>query len=204
MLDGRWISLPVAVIAYCLVYRESMVREAGYSAIPRDLDGFLKLCRALKAHGTPAGFALGNSSGDTTWCSWLLWAHGARVVDENNRVAINSPETIAALEYARELYATFVQGTLSWLDPSNNKAFLAGDISLTYNPISIYYVAKNSGDAGMRICRSAQSATRPNSTRCSRRSSSNTAGIRMPHAITCDSCWSAASMKRGSRRRWAM
>ncbi|HEX9452252.1 MAG TPA: extracellular solute-binding protein [Burkholderiales bacterium] len=150
MLDGRWISLPVAVIAYCLVYRESMVREAGYSAIPRDLEGFLKLCRALKAHGMPAGFALGNSSGDTTWCSWLLWAHGARLVDENNRVAINSPETIAALEYARELYATFVQGTLSWLDPSNNKAFLAGDISLTYNPISIYYVAKNSGDAVMK------------------------------------------------------
>jgi multiple sugar transport system substrate-binding protein len=25
-LDGHWISLPVAVIAYCMVYRESMVR----------------------------------------------------------------------------------------------------------------------------------------------------------------------------------
>jgi multiple sugar transport system substrate-binding protein len=145
-LDGRWISLPVAVIAYCVVYRESMIRDAGYSAIPRDLTGFLKLCQALKAHGRPAGFALGNSAGDTTWCSWLLWAHGARLVDENNRVAINSPQTIAALEYASALYATFVQGTLSWLDPSNNRAFLAGDISLTYNPISIYYVAKNSGD----------------------------------------------------------
>ena len=31
-----------------------------------------------------------------------------------------------------------------------NKAFLAGDISLTYNPISIYYVAKNSGDAALK------------------------------------------------------
>jgi multiple sugar transport system substrate-binding protein len=150
MLDGRWISLPVAVIAYCVVYRESMVREAGYSAIPRDLTGFLKLCQALKARGTPAGFALGNSSGDTTWCSWLIWAHGGRLVDENNRVAINSPETVAALEYARALYATFVEGTLSWLDPSNNKVFLAGDISLTYNPISIYYVAKNSADPALK------------------------------------------------------
>ncbi len=150
MLDGRWISLPVAVIAYCMVYRESMVRDAGYSVIPRDLAGFLKLCQALKVRGTPAGFALGNSSGDTTWCSWLLWAHGGRLVDENNRVAINSPETVAALEYARALYATFVEGTLSWLDPSNNKVFLAGDISLTYNPISIYYVAKNSGDPALK------------------------------------------------------
>jgi multiple sugar transport system substrate-binding protein len=150
MRGGRWISLPVAVIAYCLVYRQSMIREAGYTAIPRDLPGFLKLCQGLKARGTPAGFALGNSSGDTTWCSWLLWAHGARMVDETNRVVINSPQTIAALEYARELYATFAQGTLSWLDPSNNKAFLAGEISLTYNPISIYYVARNSDDAAMK------------------------------------------------------
>jgi multiple sugar transport system substrate-binding protein len=65
-------------------------------------------------------------------------------------VTINSRETIAALEYARALYATFVPGTLAWLDPSNNKAFLAGEISLTYNPISIYYVAKNSSDAALQ------------------------------------------------------
>jgi multiple sugar transport system substrate-binding protein len=150
MLEGRWISLPVAVIAYCIVYRESMVKDAGYAGTPRDLAGFLKLCQALKARGKPAGFALGNSAGDTTWCSWLLWAHGAKLVDEHNRVAINSRETIAALEYARELYGTFIQGTLSWLDPSNNKAFLAGEISLTYNPISIYYAARNSSDPAMQ------------------------------------------------------
>ena len=40
-------------------------------------------------------------------------------------------------------------GTLSWHDPSNNKAFLAGDISLTGNGISIYTVAKNSKDPGL-------------------------------------------------------
>ena len=34
------------------------------------------------------------------------------------------PETVAALEYAMQLYANFIDGVLSWLDPSNNKAFL--------------------------------------------------------------------------------
>ena len=29
--------------------------------------GFLKLCQALKAKGTPAGFALGNATGDSSW-----------------------------------------------------------------------------------------------------------------------------------------
>ena len=59
---------------------------------------------------------------------------------------IDSPETIKALEYAKELYGTFVPGTLSWLDPNNNKAFLDGQISLTNNGISIYYAAKTSTD----------------------------------------------------------
>src|SRR5213076_244825 len=57
-----------------------------------------------------------------------------------------SPETIRALEYGKELYQTFVPGTLSWLDPNNNKAFLDGQISVTNNGISIYYAAKNATD----------------------------------------------------------
>ena len=48
-----------------------------------------------------------------------------------------------ALEYAKELYPTFVQGTLSWLDPHNNKAFVSDQIGLTSNGISIYYVCQD-------------------------------------------------------------
>jgi multiple sugar transport system substrate-binding protein len=150
MHDDRWISLSMAVVSSCVVYRESMVKAAGFSEIPRNLAGFLQLCQALKARGTPVGLTLGNAPGDTLWCSWLLWSHGGSLVDENNRVTINCKETIAALEYAQALYATFVPGTLSWRDPNNNKAFLSGAISLTHNPISIYYVAKNSDDPALQ------------------------------------------------------
>jgi len=95
--------------------------------------------------------AVGNAIGDgTTWCHWLVWSHGGKLVDESGRVTINSKQTIAALEYARELYPKLVPGTLSWLDPSNNKAFLAGQVSLTYNGISIYYAAKNSPDPALK------------------------------------------------------
>ncbi len=78
-----------------------------------------------------------------TGCSGVS---AAKVVDANNKVVIDSPETIKALEYVRELYPTFVPGTLSWLDPNNNKAFLDEQISLTNNGISIYYAAKTSKD----------------------------------------------------------
>jgi len=150
ILDGRWIAMSIAVVSFCVVYRQSMVKAAGFDEIPRDLDGFLRLCQALKARGTPVGLPLGNGLGDHSWCQWLLWSHGASLVDDSDRVAIDSKETVAALEYAKALYATFAPGTLSWLDPSNNKAFLAGEISLTWNPISIYYVAKTSTDPAMK------------------------------------------------------
>ena len=63
------------------------------------------------------------------------------MIDEDGKVVINSPETRAAIEYAKELYETFIPGTESWLDVNNNRAFLAGEVSLTANGISLYYAA---------------------------------------------------------------
>ena len=149
--DGRWIAIPLGIIGNALVYRDSHVKAAGFEAIPRDTAGFLKLCQALKARGTPPGFALGKAVGDANnWAHWLVWSHGGKMVDDKGNVVINSPETWAALEYAKQLYETFIPGTLSWQDPSNNKAFLDGQVSLTANGISIYYAAKNSPDAALQ------------------------------------------------------
>ena len=147
----KWVAIPMGCAGNCLVYRESQVKAAGFSSFPKDTDGFLKLMQALHAKGTPGGFALGNATGDgNCWTHWLLWTFGGRMVDEHNKVVINSPETIKALEYAKALYPTFIPGTLSWLDPNNNKAFLDGQISVTYNGISIYYAAKTSSDPKLK------------------------------------------------------
>jgi multiple sugar transport system substrate-binding protein len=145
--EGKWIAMPLGASGGRVVYRKSWVQEAGYDEIPADTDKFLDLCTKLKANGHPAGFALGNAVGDANaWCSWVLWAFGGAVTDENDKVILDSKETIEALKYAKALYETFVPGTLSWLDTNNNKAFLAGEISLTQNGISVYYAAKNSED----------------------------------------------------------
>lgn len=144
---NQWVSIPMGASGAPAVYRESHIKEAGFDTFPKDLDGFLKLCRKLKEQGHPAGFALGNAVGDgNAFCNWLVWTHGGYMVDENNKVAINSKETIEALKYAKALYETFIPGTLSWLDISNNKALTAGEISLTQNGVSLYFSIKNSKD----------------------------------------------------------
>jgi multiple sugar transport system substrate-binding protein len=150
MHDKKWVAIMMGAAGNALVYRESHVKAAGFDTVPGDLAGFLKLCQALKAKGTPSGFALGNATGDSSWTHWLVWAHGGKLVDAKNNVVINSPETIAALEYSKQLYETFIPGTLSWLDPNNNKAFLDGQLSLTANGISVYYAAKTSTDAKLQ------------------------------------------------------
>ena len=139
----KWIAIPVAYNANLINYRTSAMKDAGFSELPSDLGGFLELCKALKGIGKPAGMALGHASGDgNAWVHWCLWSHGGSLVDENDKVVINSPETEAALNYAKELYESWIPGTASWNDAFNNKAFLAEEVWLTNNGVSIYAAAK--------------------------------------------------------------
>ena len=151
---GKWIAIPMAYNGNVINYRPSMIEKAGFKEVPKDTAGFLELMKALKAKSIPGGFALGRASGDgNAWVHWALWAHGANVVDKNDKVILNSPETVKALEYCKALSATFVSGTASWNDAFNNKAFLESQVSLTNNGVSIYAAAKAGaakGDAKMK------------------------------------------------------
>ncbi len=142
--SDAWIGLPFGASGGPLVYRKSVLQAAGFERVPDDHAGYLDLCRKLQKAGKPAGFALGNAVGDANgFASWLLWSHGAALLDEEGNVSINSKETIAALNYLKQLYPTFIAGTISWNDVSNNRAYSAEDISLTANGVSLYFSLKN-------------------------------------------------------------
>ncbi len=140
---NKWIALPIGSAGICLNYRKSWVREAGFESVPQDIEGFIKCCKALKAKGHPTGFALGHAIGDANvWTHWWLWSFGGKAVESDGKtIAINSKETLVALDMSRELYDTMIPGVENWLDPHNNKAFLEGKISLTPNGNSIFFVS---------------------------------------------------------------
>jgi multiple sugar transport system substrate-binding protein len=143
-----WLGLPMGGTTSPAVYRISAVKEAGFDGIPRDLDGFLKLCQGLKRVGKPCGFALSHAPGDApAYANWLLWSHGVALVDEDGKVALDQPATLRALDYARALQATMVEGTMGWDGASNNRSFIAGRIGLTQNGVSVYYALKTATDA---------------------------------------------------------
>jgi len=143
MSGKEWICIPVCYSGAMMNYRIDASTKAGFSKFPETTDAFLEYAKAMKGNNTPGGFALGHASGDgNSWAHWCLWANGGNVVDKDDKVIINSPETEKALIYAKQLYENMIQGTASWNDASNNKAFLAGDIYWTNNGISIYIAAK--------------------------------------------------------------
>ncbi|MBW2308192.1 MAG: extracellular solute-binding protein [Deltaproteobacteria bacterium] len=141
---GRWIALPMGAPGQQIVYRQRWVKEAGYDKFPTDTENFIKLCKKLKRMGHPVGFAMGHAVGDgNNWVHTWLWSFGAKTVHKDGSVAIKSSETRMALETMKELYDdAMIRGVASWLDPHNNKAFLANQISVTNNGISIYYAAR--------------------------------------------------------------
>ncbi|HEU5018153.1 MAG TPA: ABC transporter substrate-binding protein [Pseudolabrys sp.] len=139
----KWICIPICYSGALLNYRMEASRKAGFSKFPTTTDEFLEYTKAMKANKTPGGMALGHASGDgNSWVYWCLWANGGNVVDKNDKVIIDSPETAKALEYAKKLYGNMVTGVASWNDSFNNKAFLAQDIYWTNNGISIYVAAE--------------------------------------------------------------
>lgn len=142
--SNNWIGLPFGASGGPLVYRKSAVNAAGFQQVPDDHAGFLDLCKKLKAAGKPSGFALGNAVGDgNSFCNWLIWSFGGYLVDEAGKVAINSKETIDALNYLKELHASFIPGTTAWNDISNNRAYASQELWLTQNGVSLYFALKN-------------------------------------------------------------
>jgi len=140
---NKWIGIPVAYNGNVLNFRKAASQKAGFSTFPKTTDEFLAYAKAMKAQGTLGGMALGHASGDgNAWVHWCLWAFGGNLVDAKDKVIINSAETEAALNYAKQLYENFVPGTASWNDAFNNKAFLAGEVHWTNNGVSIYAAAK--------------------------------------------------------------
>jgi len=122
--DGkRWIGVALGATGSMMVYRESQVKQRDSKLsetrqLPQDDE-------ALKEKGTPAASRSATPPRRNTWCHWAGMDLRGKLVDEKNNVAINSRKA----EGARVLEGALrhlIPGTLSWLDPNNNKPSSTG------------------------------------------------------------------------------
>ena len=155
-VNGRYLGVSHGNSNDALSYRISWLKEVGVNLpdppeqartgkiLDLTFDEWFALGKKLKAKGHPLGQALGHSQGDPpSFCYPYMWSNGAMEVEKDGKtVAFNKPMFVDAMKRFIQAYKDgFDESGPSWDDSSNNKAFHAGQLSMTLNGSSIYAVA---------------------------------------------------------------
>lgn len=119
----------------------------------------------------------------------VMFAFGASEQDENNKLILNSKNTLEAVKFVKAMYQeTMTPEVLAWDPSSNNRAMLAGKSSLVLNAISITRQAENDkNDIGDKILL-AKSAKGP------------VRRMGLEHVMDCYVIWKFAANKDGAKK----
>lgn len=91
--------LPLQIESSLLFYREDLVQEAGFDGPPETLEELEEYAAALDSDQV-AGFAMrGRGAAATSQIVNLLYSFGGQWLNDDGTSALNSPESVAALEY---------------------------------------------------------------------------------------------------------
>jgi multiple sugar transport system substrate-binding protein len=125
-------------------YRRSLWEMVDLPEGPASWEELLAGGGRIKAEqGIQMGLGMSNEIDSRMAAQTLMWAYGAAVQDADENVTINSPETIAAVEYMAELFkAAMTPEVFGWNAASNNQLLVAGRASYILNSISAYRTAQ--------------------------------------------------------------
>jgi maltose-binding protein MalE len=125
-------------------FRRSLWEAAGMPEGPKTWDDLLKGGSEIKrSKGTQLGIGMSQEIDSNMAGRALLWSFGASVQDENEQVVINSPETVAAVEFMTKLFkGAMTDEVFSWNAASNNQGLIAGKLSYILNSISAWRTAQ--------------------------------------------------------------
>lgn len=126
-------------------FRIDLWSEAGMAQGPTSWDDVLRIGRKIKdAKNIPVGIGLSAELDTAMAMRTILYGFGGSVQDTGGRVILDSKPTLDAVKYVTELYKqTMTPEVMAWDASSNNRALLAGTISLCLNAISTTRAAEN-------------------------------------------------------------
>ncbi len=129
-------------------YHKEVWTKIGMPNGPVTYDDLVKAAPEIKKVAPqmqiPIGIGLSQDIDSNMAVRNMLWCHGGSIQDKDSNVVLNSPETLAALEYAKKLYSVgMTQAVLSWNAASNNQAFNAQETAYILNSISAYRTAQD-------------------------------------------------------------
>ena len=125
-------------------YRKSLWEPVGFPNGPTSWDDLLKGGAEIKkSKNVQMGLGMSQEIDSNMILRALMWSYGASIQDKNSKVVLNSPETIAAVEFMARLFKdTMTDEVFSWNAASNNQGLVAGKLSYIVNSISAYRTAQ--------------------------------------------------------------
>ncbi|MGH3729229.1 MAG: ABC transporter substrate-binding protein [Micromonosporaceae bacterium] len=96
-----------------------------------------------KSEGVPLGIGMSQEIDSNMAGRGLLWSFGASIQDANEKVVLNSPEAVDAVEFMTKLFkGAMTNEVFSWNAASNNQGLAAGKMSYILNSISAWRTAQ--------------------------------------------------------------
>lgn len=125
-------------------YRKSLWTEIGMENGPSTFDELLSGGTEIwNGQGVQMGIGMSQEIDSNMAAQAMIWAFGGSVQDENENITINTPETLAAVEYMKELFEScMTPEVFGWNAASNNQLLVAGQASYILNSISAYRTAQ--------------------------------------------------------------
>ena len=125
-------------------YRIDLWSQVGYPNGPSTWEDLRVGGRQIRQKfGNPVGLGLSQEMDSNMALRGLLWSFGGSVQDADGRPALQSKETVAALEFLRALYKeSMTPEVFTWDPASNNRMMLAGRASFVCNAISVTRTAE--------------------------------------------------------------
>ena len=125
-------------------YRQDLFGEVGMAGGPKSWDDVLKKGAEIKKkRNIPVGIGLANEIDTGMAMRTIMYAFGAHEQDAQGNLALNSKQTLEAIKFVKALFTeTMTPEVFTWDASSNNRAMIAGTISLALNAISITRTAE--------------------------------------------------------------
>ncbi len=126
-------------------YRRSLWEPVGLPEGPTTWDELLEGASEIKSSkNIQLGLGMSQEIDSNMAGHALLWSFGASIQDESERVVLDSPATVAAVEFMKRLYeGSMTPEVFSWNAASNNQGLVAGKLSYILNSISAWRTSQD-------------------------------------------------------------
>ncbi|MBI3120700.1 MAG: extracellular solute-binding protein [candidate division NC10 bacterium] len=125
-------------------YRQDLFSAVGMPNGPASWDDVRAGGKKIKQQfNNPVGVGLAQEIDTAMAMRTIMYSFGAHEQDANGNLILNSKETLEAVKFVKALYQeTMTPEVFSWDASSNNRAMIAGQISVALNAISITRTAE--------------------------------------------------------------